>query len=63
MTRYTETQEPTLDLAPFRSDDDEPTSKVYLARSDAIWASQEEERSGNLEAAGVWLAVAGSIDQ
>lgn len=61
---YADVHEPTLelDLTPFRSDDDEPTSEVFLAKSDAIWAAQEQERSGNLEAAAYWLAVAGGLD-
>lgn len=61
MTVYTESEEPTLDLTPYRASDEEPTLDVVLAKSDCIWAAQEQERVGNAEAAASWLLVAGSL--
>lgn len=61
MSPYTEAEEPTLDLTPYRESDDEPTLDVSLAKSDCVWAAQEQERAGNTEAAASWLLVAGSL--
>jgi hypothetical protein len=53
--------DPVIDLTPYLELDDEPTLEVALSKSDAIWASQEQQRAGNVEAAGEWLLVAGSL--
>lgn len=60
LTRYTETSEPTPYTA-YTEDDNDPTQRFELSRSDAIWESQERARLGNHEAAGVWLLVAGEL--
>jgi hypothetical protein len=60
LSRYTERSEPTPYTA-YTEDDDDPTWRFEMSKSDAIWEAQERARMGNHEATGVWLLVAGEL--
>ncbi len=53
--------ETTLDLTPFVAEDDDPTLRIEITKSDAIWEAQERARLGSYEAAGFWLMMAGEL--
>jgi len=61
LTRYVDHEEPTaLNLEPYL-DTEEPTLEMALSKSDAVYEAHEGIRAGNLEAAGAWLWIAGSL--
>lgn len=60
LAAYTERHEPTPYTA-YTEDDNDPTVRLDMSKSDAIWEAHERLRLGNHEAAGVWLLVAGSL--
>lgn len=62
LTRYEETEEPTLvSVSPYL-ETEEPTSEVHFARADAIYEAHERMRCGNHEAAGVWFLMASGLE-
>lgn len=56
-----EPSEVTVDLTPFVAEDDDPTVRLEITKSDAIWEAQERARVGSFEAAGFWLMMAGEL--
>jgi hypothetical protein len=62
LSLYTDIDECTpVSLVRYTEQQDEPTRKVELSKSDAVFTSHELSRSGQYEAAGVWLLVADAL--
>lgn len=58
LVRYEAAPEEPTPYTAFTEEDNDPTWKWDLEKSDAIWEAQERLRMGAHEAAGVWLLVA-----
>ena len=60
LVRYTEDPDPTPYTA-YTEEDADPTLRIELLKSDAIWEAQEGLRRGAFEVAGFWLLVADGL--
>jgi hypothetical protein len=58
LVRYTEEPSTVTPYTAYTEEDNDPTWRFELSKSDAIWEAQERLRFNNTEAAGVWLLVA-----